>query len=141
MSQINSNTKDDFQVVLLLSCFVGHPVFKNHDYSFLIKIFLLNFVEFSCNISKKFCHQFHYWVDPWCHKIQKYNLHFFFFSERWEKVSCYWWTRAEDNAGIPPSPRINWKRETFVIFVLFSAFFCVQKSLYIEDDCYKRYQI
>ena len=26
MSQINSNTKDDFQVVLLLSCFVGHPV-------------------------------------------------------------------------------------------------------------------
>ena len=34
MSQINSNTKDDFQVVFLLSCFVGHPVtneqcFKN----------------------------------------------------------------------------------------------------------------
>ena len=28
MSQINSNTKDDFQVVLLLSCFVGHPVPK-----------------------------------------------------------------------------------------------------------------
>ena len=28
MSQINSNIKDDFQVVLLLSCFVGHPVFK-----------------------------------------------------------------------------------------------------------------
>ena len=27
MSQINSNTKDDFQVVLLLSYFVGHPVF------------------------------------------------------------------------------------------------------------------
>ena len=27
MSQINSNTKDEFQVVLLLSCFVGHPVF------------------------------------------------------------------------------------------------------------------
>ena len=27
MTQINSNTKDDFQVVLLLSCFVGHPVF------------------------------------------------------------------------------------------------------------------
>ena len=26
MSQINSNIKDDFQVVLLLSCFVGHPV-------------------------------------------------------------------------------------------------------------------
>ena len=26
MSQTNSNTKDDFQVVLLLSCFVGHPV-------------------------------------------------------------------------------------------------------------------
>ena len=26
MSQINSNTKDDFQVVLLLSRFVGHPV-------------------------------------------------------------------------------------------------------------------
>ena len=26
MSQINSNTKDDFQVVLLLSCFVGHLV-------------------------------------------------------------------------------------------------------------------
>ena len=28
MSQINSNTKDDFQVVFLLSCFVGHPVLK-----------------------------------------------------------------------------------------------------------------
>ena len=27
MSKINSNIKDDFQVVLLLSCFVGHPVF------------------------------------------------------------------------------------------------------------------
>ena len=26
MSQINSNTKDDFQVVFLWSCFVGHPV-------------------------------------------------------------------------------------------------------------------
>ena len=26
MSQINSNNKDDFQVVLLLSCFVGHSV-------------------------------------------------------------------------------------------------------------------
>ena len=26
MSQIDSNIKDDFQVVLLLSCFVGHPV-------------------------------------------------------------------------------------------------------------------
>ena len=26
MSKINSNIKDDFQVVLLLSCFVGHPV-------------------------------------------------------------------------------------------------------------------
>ena len=26
MSQINSNVKDDFQVVLLLSCFVEHPV-------------------------------------------------------------------------------------------------------------------
>ena len=28
MSQINSNIKDDSQVVLLLSCFVGHPVFR-----------------------------------------------------------------------------------------------------------------
>ena len=27
MSQINSKIKEDFQVVLLLSCFVGHPVF------------------------------------------------------------------------------------------------------------------
>ena len=26
MSKINSNIKDDFQVVLLLSCFMGHPV-------------------------------------------------------------------------------------------------------------------
>ena len=26
MSKINSKIKDDFQVVLLLSCFVGHPV-------------------------------------------------------------------------------------------------------------------
>ena len=35
MSQINSNIKDDFQVVLLLSCFVGHPVyFKLTKYSF-----------------------------------------------------------------------------------------------------------
>ena len=25
-SQINSKIKDDFQVVLLLSCFMGHPV-------------------------------------------------------------------------------------------------------------------
>ena len=31
MSQINSNTKDDFQVVLLLSCLVGHPVKKSTD--------------------------------------------------------------------------------------------------------------
>jgi len=31
MSQINSNTKDDFQVVFLLSCFVGHPVSKVSD--------------------------------------------------------------------------------------------------------------
>ena len=30
MSQINSNIKDDFQVVLLLSCFVGHPVSKHN---------------------------------------------------------------------------------------------------------------
>ena len=29
MSQINSNIKDDFKVVLLLSCFVGHPVHQN----------------------------------------------------------------------------------------------------------------
>ena len=27
MLQINSNIKDDSQVVLLLSCFVGHPVY------------------------------------------------------------------------------------------------------------------
>ena len=26
MPQINSNSKDDFQIVLLLSCFMGHPV-------------------------------------------------------------------------------------------------------------------
>ena len=26
MSQVNSKIKDDFQVVLLLSCFMGHPV-------------------------------------------------------------------------------------------------------------------
>ena len=26
MSQINSNTKDNFQVVFQLLCFVGHPV-------------------------------------------------------------------------------------------------------------------
>jgi len=29
MSKINSNIKEDFQVVLLLSCFVGHPVSIN----------------------------------------------------------------------------------------------------------------
>ena len=29
MSQINSNTKDDFQVVFLLSCLLGHPVPEN----------------------------------------------------------------------------------------------------------------
>ena len=29
MSQINSNIKDDFQVVLLLSCFMGHTVSLN----------------------------------------------------------------------------------------------------------------
>jgi len=32
MSQINSNIKDDFQVVLLLSCFVGHPVWPLTTY-------------------------------------------------------------------------------------------------------------
>ena len=41
MSKINSNIKDDFQVVLLLSCFVGHPVFSflgciKHIHLFLI---------------------------------------------------------------------------------------------------------
>ena len=30
MAQINSNIKDDFQVVLLLPCFVGHPVTVQH---------------------------------------------------------------------------------------------------------------
>ena len=43
MSQINSNTKDDFQVVLLLSCFVGHPV---------PKMAILEFVEIT--LTKKF---------------------------------------------------------------------------------------
>ena len=32
MSQINSNIKDDFQVVFLLSCFVGHPVPTVHTF-------------------------------------------------------------------------------------------------------------
>ena len=37
MSQINSNTKDDFQVVFLFSCFVGHPVYQLLQvHSFLI---------------------------------------------------------------------------------------------------------
>ena len=31
MSQINSNTKDDFQVVFLLSCFVGHAVYNTRE--------------------------------------------------------------------------------------------------------------
>ena len=52
MSQIISNIKDDFQVVLVLSCFVGHPVcslqscaddtsikqFLNHVYLNLLKV-------------------------------------------------------------------------------------------------------
>jgi len=37
MSQINSNTKDDFQVVLLLSCFVEHPVFVHYIYKKIIE--------------------------------------------------------------------------------------------------------
>ena len=40
MSQINSNIKDDFQVVLLLSCFVGHPILK--ILSVFIQIFVVN---------------------------------------------------------------------------------------------------
>ena len=38
MSQINSNTKDDFQVVLLLLCFVGHPVCERKHYLIKQKI-------------------------------------------------------------------------------------------------------
>ena len=34
MSQINSNIKDDFQVVLLLPCFVGRPVRLNEFLNF-----------------------------------------------------------------------------------------------------------
>ena len=39
MSPINSKIKDDFQVVLLLSCFVGHPVsfYMNTDYTVLFR--------------------------------------------------------------------------------------------------------
>ena len=52
MSQINSNIKDDFQVVLLLSCFVGHPVCTDFssvtvDYEFVSS----RFVTFKqCNV-------------------------------------------------------------------------------------------
>ena len=51
MSQINSNIKDDFQVVLLLSCFVGHPVNKYEREKSVIKMQFLSF-EFD---NKKDC--------------------------------------------------------------------------------------
>ena len=42
MSQINSNIKDDFQVVLLLSCFVGHPV---HARTVCVSLYPLSFLR------------------------------------------------------------------------------------------------
>ncbi len=47
MSQINSNTKDDFQFVLLLSCFVGHPV-PNIDLLSVIGFNMLYLFENLC---------------------------------------------------------------------------------------------
>ena len=50
MSQINSNTKDDFQVVLLLSCFVGHPVSRR----FLIEKYSESYnIDHSFKVTKK----------------------------------------------------------------------------------------
>ena len=48
MSQINSNTKDDFQVVLLLSCFVGHPVYK---YIYILFIKIVYFFMYLCTVN------------------------------------------------------------------------------------------
>ena len=49
MSQINSNTKDDFQVVLLLSCFVGHPVYQHSKSNFHSKNII--WLKFTINLS------------------------------------------------------------------------------------------
>ena len=75
MSQIYSNTKDDFQVVLLLSCFVGHPVyylicnFYNVNLLFLSSIWLcLKFYMFffNINIHNNFSSEPHFLsVHPW----------------------------------------------------------------------------
>ena len=46
MSKINSKIKDDFQVVLLLSCFVGHPVIKYNDLK-LIKYNDLKIIKYN----------------------------------------------------------------------------------------------
>ena len=61
MSQINSNIKDDFKVVLLLSCFVGHPVHQNiyiYLYSYTLNWNFLLWslsAEFWLKILENFC--------------------------------------------------------------------------------------
>ena len=45
MSQINSYIKDDFQDVLLLSCFVGHPVFTLGNYVLFKKSIIIPLVS------------------------------------------------------------------------------------------------
>ena len=55
MSKINSNTKDDFQVVLLLSCFVGHPVLSL--WFFLQNISLMNVAPQEVSYTKPFQHK------------------------------------------------------------------------------------
>ena len=67
MSQINSNTKDDFQVVFLLSCFVGHPVHKNAAYFpifFATPLFMPNILR-----SEQILKIFRRWFDDKIDKI------------------------------------------------------------------------
>ena len=66
MSQINSNTKDDFQVVLLLSCFVGHPVYsvggespyggRMNDHLFDGRSFCIGRIGIICRLHLEFYH-------------------------------------------------------------------------------------
>jgi len=56
MSQINSNTKDEFQVVFQLSCFVGHPVpdFKSYNIIKSARVYLMKTVKDCKDVSMMF---------------------------------------------------------------------------------------
>jgi len=71
MSQINSNIKDDFQVVLLLSCFVGHPVVEGSGESF---IQWSKGSKFSNKISFHFIFLFNYKARDNTNKKSQFNM-------------------------------------------------------------------